>query len=144
MNIKMANSKQEHEQAPIIIEDEVIFSVDAKLQSLIQFLCDNGILTFNSCEDNVGGTCWVEYELSDWLKISEIAFRSESQDLYRFIEEECDVGLLSWDDGCPDENDEEYWIEGENLIWSASVRFPKERLPIFEKLMRSTIVDISQ
>jgi hypothetical protein len=90
---------------------------------------------------NVRGTCWIEYGLGDWIEITEIAFESESQDLYRFIEEECDVNLLSSDDGCPDENDE-YWITGKSLIWSVSVRFPKELLPTFEKLIRTTLVDL--
>src|SRR5665647_2754928 len=122
--MKPTKSKKEHRQAPIIDNGEVVFSVDEKLQTLIQFLYDNDFVTFNSCEDNVEGTCWIEYLLEDWIAINEIAFRTESQDLYQFIEEECEVGLLSCDDGCPDENDED-WIDGENLIWSASVRFPK-------------------
>lgn len=120
-------------------EGEVVFSVDEKLQPLIQFLYDNGFDTFNSCENNVQGTCWIEYELGDWIAIKEIAFRSDPQDLYRFIEEECHVELLSCDDGSPDDNDE--WIEGEELIWTASVRFPKELLPAFEELIRTTITD---
>ena len=112
--------------------------MDEKLQSLIQFFWDNGITTFNSCQDNVRNTCWIEYDLADWIEITEIAFLSESQDLYQFIEDECDVRLLSMDDGHPDEEDV-YWIEGENLIWSASVRFPKKLLPTFEALVRITI-----
>lgn len=131
----------EHQQAPIFDNGEVVFSVDQKLQQLIQFLYDKDFLTFNSCEDNVGGTCWIEYFLEDWIAINEIAFRAESQELYRFIEEECDVRLLNTDDGYPDENDE-YWIDGENLIWSASVRFPKKQLPFFEKLVRITLAEL--
>ncbi len=134
-------SELEHKQAPIKFEGEIIFSVDKKLQKLIQFFFDNGIVTFNSCEDNVEGTCWIEYDLDDWIAMSEISFRSESQDLYRFIEEECDVKLHSSDDGHPDESDEE-WIEGDDLIWTASVRFPKERLRAFEKLIRATFAEI--
>ena len=88
---------------------------------------------------NVEGTCWIQFELVDWIEI-ETAFSTQSQDLYRFIEEECHVELRSRDEGEPDENDE-YWIEGENLIWSASVRFPKERLRTFEKVIRTTLVD---
>lgn len=76
----------------------------------------------------------------DWIEMSELSFRSESQDLYRFIEESCNVELLSHDDGQPDEKDE-YWIEGENLIWSASVRFPRKFLSKFEKLVRATFVE---
>jgi hypothetical protein len=62
------------------------------------------------------------------------------RELYDFIEEECEVLLLSRDDGQPDENDE-YWIEGENLIWTASVRFPKQYLKAFEQYVRSTLDD---
>ena len=133
-------SELEHKQAPIKFEGEVIFSVDKKLQKLIQFFVDNGIETINSCEDNVEGTCWIQYELGAWIEISEIAFRSEPQDLYQFIEEECFVELLSRDDGGPDENDE--WVEGDSLMWTASVRFAKERLRTFEKLIRTTLADM--
>lgn len=131
-----------HKQAPIIDDGEVIFSVDEKLQNLIQFFWDNDIFTFNSCQDNVRKTCWIEYELSDWIEITEMAFRIESRDLYQFIEEECQVLLLSTDDGQPDENDE-YWLEGENLIWTASVRFRKELLPKFEALVRSAFAEFN-
>ena len=119
-----------HKQVPIMVEGEVEFYVDEKLQSLIQFLSDKKILTFNSCQDNVYGTTWIECYLFDWLDLVDIAFKSESRDLYDFIQEECDVRLLSCDDGHPDKNDE-YWIEGDEQIWSASVRFPKEYLKKF-------------
>lgn len=69
--------EENHKQAPIMYEGEVIFTVDEKLQSLIQFQWDNGINTYNSCEDNVRGTTWIQYELEDWMVINEIAFRSE-------------------------------------------------------------------
>lgn len=129
-----------HKQAPIIVEGEVEFYVDERLQSLIQYLWDKNILTFNSCEDNVRGTTWIEYALVDWIEIEEIAFRSGTRELYEFIQEECEVKLLSCDDGHPDENDD-YWIEGENLIWTASVRFPKEYLETFEQYVRATLND---
>ena len=125
----------DHKQAPISHGGETIFTVDEKLQSLIQFFVDKGIMTFNSCEDNTNGNAWIEFGLGDWLFINEVAFRSESRDLYEFIEEQSEVKLLSSDDGYPDEDDE-YWIEGEDLIWSASVRFPKELLEVFEQLIR--------
>ena len=130
----------EHKQAPIIVDGEIEFHVDEKLQSLIQFLCDKNILTFNSCEDNVRGTTWIQFLLFDWMEVEEIAFRSGIRELYDYIQEECEVKLQSRDDGHPDENDE-YWIEGEDLIWTASVRFPKERLKIFEQYMRETLGD---
>lgn len=136
--------KNEHKQVPIIVDGEALFSVDEKLQSLIQFYFDNDILTFNSCQHNVRKTCWIEYELTDWMYITEMAFRSEPRDLHQFIEEECDVNLLSHDDGHPDENDDNYWIEGEELVWSASVRFPKELLPTFESLVRTTFANIPE
>ena len=135
------DSELEHKQAPIMYEGEAIFSVDKKLQKLIQLFVDNGIVTFNSCEDNVGGACWIEFELGDWLDLTEFSFRSEKQGLYRFIQDECDLNLTSQDDGHPDEKDE-YWIEGEELIWGASVRFAKELLPTFTKHIRATLADI--
>jgi hypothetical protein len=129
-----------HKQAPIFVDGEIEFYVDEKLQSLIQFLWDKNILTFNSCEDNVMDTAWIEYLLFDWMELVDIAFKSENRDLYEFIQEACDVVLLSCDDGHPDENDE-YWIEGKEQIWSASVRFPKEHLETFELFMRETLGD---
>jgi len=125
----------EHKQAPITYEGEIIFTVDEKLQSLVQFFVDKGIETFNSCEDNTNGNAWIQFELEDWMFVNEIAFRSESRDLNDFIEEQCEVLLLSGDDGEPDETGE-YWMEGENLIWGASVRFPKDLLKEFEQLIR--------
>ena len=131
-------SETHHTQAPIMVDNEVAFSVDEKLQSLIHLCCDNGFLTFNSCEDDIGGACWIEYELSDWIEISETAFHKDGRHLYHFIEENCAITLLAADDGYPDENDE-YWIPGDNLIWSATVRFKKELLPTFENLLRDTL-----
>jgi len=135
-------SKHEHKQMPIIDDGEVIFSVDEKLQSLIQFYWDKGFHTWNSCQDNVRDMCWIEYDLEDWIFINEVAFRTEPRDLYEFIDEECEVLLLRHDDGQPDEKGE-YWIEGENLDWSASVRFHKELLADFEALIRATLTDLN-
>jgi hypothetical protein len=129
----------EHKQAPIIEDGEVAFSVDEQLQPLVQFLVDKGVMTFNSCQDNVGGTCWVEFALWDWMTITEVAF-GEARDLYQFIEEQREVKLHAFDDGHPDDNDEE-WIDGDTLIWSASVRFQKYLLPAFEELMRQALAD---
>ena len=140
--MKSTREKLKHKQAPIMYDGEVVFSVDKKLQKLIQFLVDKDIETLNSCEDNVKGTCWIQFELGDWLGLSESSFQSKRQGLYRFIEEECDLSLTMQDDGSPDEKDE-YWIEGKHLIWGASVRFAKELLPTFTKHIRATLVDVS-
>ena len=136
----MSQIDTEHKQAPIIVDGEAEFYVDEKLQNLIQFLSDKNVLTFNSCEDNVMDTTWIQYYLFDWMNLEEIAFKSENRDLYDFIQEACEVLVLSCDDGHPDENDE-CWVEGDELIWSASVRFPKEYLGEFEKLIREILGD---
>jgi len=135
-------SEKEPKQAPIYVDEELVFTVDEKLQSLIQFLTDYDIMTFNSCQDNIQDTCWIEFNLNDWLQLSEISFQSETKDLVQFIEDECEVLLLSCDDGCPDKNDE-FWITGDNLIWSASVRFNKKLIPDFEEIIRTTIEESS-
>jgi len=135
-------SEKVHQQAPIYVDDELVFTVDEKLQSLIQFLVDNFFITFNSCQDNIQDKCWIEFNLSDWLELSEISFQSDAKSLVQFIEDECEVLLLSCDDGCPSKNNE-YWITGEKLIWSASVRFHKKLIPEFEKIIRATIEDSS-
>jgi len=136
------SSDYEHKQTPIIVDGVVVFSVDKKLQNLIQFLTDNKIHTFNSCQNDELGTCWIEYDLSDWLKISEISFRSESQSLYHFIQDECEVLLTSCDDGYSDEY-EDFWHIGDNLIWSASVRFNKNLINKFEEIIRASLEDSS-
>lgn len=128
----------QHEQAPITYEGEVIFTVDAKLRSLIQYLVDKSIETFNGCENTADGMVWIEFELEDWMFINESSFDSESRELHAFIKEHCGVELLSHDDGEPDEKDE-LWVEGSYLFWSASVTFPKELLNRFEQLVRFTI-----
>lgn len=51
---------------------------------------------------------------------------------------QCEVKLHSSDDGHPNDDDQE-WIEGDNLIWSAGVRFKKYLLPAFEKLIRQEL-----
>lgn len=134
-------SDRKHEQVPILDDGEVVFHVDVKLQSLMQFFWDAGIQTFNSCQDNVRGMCWIQFDLTDWMMLSDISFKAAEQAFYRFIEEHCEVLLLSRDDGQPDENDE-YWIEGEELIWSASVRFPKKLILQFEAIVVSTLASM--
>jgi hypothetical protein len=137
-----AMAQHEHKQVPIMEDGEEIFQVDKKLQSLIQFLCDQEIYTYNSCQDNVGDTVWIQYDLESWMYITNVAYNSDNYELFQFIEEICQVLLLSSDDGNMDENDE-YWIPGKNLIWSASVRFPKELLSEFEQLIRDLLNGIT-
>jgi len=128
----------EHKQVPIVEDGEEIFTVDENIQSLMQYFCDVNIITYNSCQDNSGRRIWVEYDLESWIYIKTLAYKSESYELVQFIDEICQIDLLSCDDGHPDENDE-HWIPGENLIWSASVRFPRNFLPEFEALIRELI-----
>jgi hypothetical protein len=134
------SSEYNHKQTPIIVDGVVVFTVDKKLQSLIQFLTDNEIHTFNSCQNDELGTCWIEYDLNDWLKISEISFQTESQSLYNFIQDECEVLLTSCDDGYYEDYDDIRHF-GDNLIWSASVRFNKKFIPEFEEIIRATLED---
>lgn len=131
----------EHKQAPIYDNGEVVFTVDEKLQGLLQYFFDSDICTFNSCQDNVGGTVWIEFLLYDWLEIIEAAYtqhRTNNHEFYYFAEENCDVRLHAQDDGCLDEDKDE-WIEGEELIWNASVRFPGEFLEQFDDLIKDII-----
>lgn len=125
-----------HPQA-LVVDDVLIFAVDEKLQPLIQCYVDHDIVTFNSCQDNVNGTCWIQYGLGDWIMLSELAYQ-QSKELYEFIEQSCNVSLSCWDNGYQDDADEN-WIAGDHLIWSASVRFPKELLPDFERLVRAML-----
>ena len=67
-------------------------------------------------------------------------FHGRSYELREFIEGACEVKLHFQDDGFPDENDE-FWIEGGSLIWTASVRFPKECLKDFEQMLQGILGD---
>ena len=127
----------EHRQSSIRVNDGIGFTVDTKLQGLIQYLWDSEIFTFNSCEDNVRNKSWIEFELDCWIELYEIVFR-HGRELYEYIIEKCEVTLLAQDDGRLDQENK-YWIEGDNLIWSASVRFPKEEINLFEDLVRDAI-----
>ena len=134
-------AQHEHKQVPIMYEGEELFQVDEKLQSLIQFLSDRDIETFNSCQDNTGDTVWIEYDLESWMYITTLAHKNNADELMEFIIEICEILLLSFDDGYVDENDE--YIHGEGLIWSASVRFSKELLPEFEQLIRGLFNEVT-
>lgn len=125
----------EHKKAPITYEGEVIFDVDEKLQSLVQFFVDKGIEPFQSCENSVDGATWIEFALEDWQTIHELAFQGGARELVKFIDEKCEILLLAVDDGHPDAKDE-YWIEGDSLVWIASVAFASELLGDFEQLIR--------
>lgn len=77
----------DHKQVPITdCNGDTIFEVDQGIQSLIQYLYDKGIRTFNSCEDNAGGNVWVEYSLEAWMGICSIVFHKQSYELREFIE----------------------------------------------------------
>ena len=80
-------------------------------------------------------------DLDDWMMLSNISFKSAEQSLYRFIEKDCQVLLLSHDDGNLDAS-EDCWIQGKELIWSASVRFPKKLITEFEAFMVQTIAEM--
>ena len=125
----------EHKKAPITRDGEVVYSVDEKLQRLVQFLLDNGIETYHSCEDDIDGMTFIEYPLDDWIAINEIAFRNPDRELYLFIQDQCDAFTQCFDNGYPDDG-EDRWIEGEDLVWIAAVTFPSHYLPRFEKLIR--------
>lgn len=106
--------------------------IDRGLEDLMATLWVQGIKTYNSCIENTldaNGevTTWVEIDLSDWQKLVSRAFHTD-KDLYYWIEEFCRVELLCTDDGMPDPEDDDQWLEGDYLIWTASVRFPRKML----------------
>jgi hypothetical protein len=125
-----------HKQVPILRDGETIFTVDEGIHSLLQYLFDKGIQTFNSCEANFDDYIWVEYKLEDWMGITSRAFQGNTYELMEFIEMKCALDL-GYDTGCIDEDDN--WIEYDDLIWTAGIRFPKEELEIFEQLLRETL-----
>lgn len=106
--------------------------IDKGLEDLMATLWCQGIKTYNSCVENVLNadgevTTWVEIDLADWQRLVNRAYLVD-RELYHWIEEHCDVKLLCTDNGFPDPEDDDQWIEGEYLIWTASVRFPRRLL----------------
>ena len=106
--------------------------IDKGLEDLMATLWSQGITTYNSCientlDENGEVTTWLEVDLADWQKLVSRAFHIDKE-LYHWVEENCKVNLLSDDDGMLDPEDEDQWIEGDYLIWSASVRFPRKLL----------------
>jgi hypothetical protein len=127
-----------HKKAQILSSRGLSLFVDEELQSLMQFYADNDIQIWGSNHDR-NGFCWIEYALFQWMEIIEWAFQSDSKELFDFIEEKCVVKLQSMDDGDLDPNDEDNWIEGDNLVWSSTVEFDRDLLPTFEALIKSTL-----
>ena len=125
-------------RVPFVDHGKDISSVEEEFQSIIQFLWDREIDAFDWCMDNEWGIASIHFELFCWMRVTTAAFHSKARDLYNFIEDECQIFLLVTDDGQPDENEEDL-LEGDELIWGASVTFPKERLVEFERLLRETL-----
>ena len=67
----------DHKQVPIYNQEgEAVFEVDEGIASLVQYLFDRGIKTYNSCQDNAGGAVWIQYSLESWKGICAMAFHS--------------------------------------------------------------------
>ena len=106
--------------------------IDKGLEDLMATLWVQGITTYNSCIENTLDAngeiqTWLEVDLADWEWLVNRAYLVD-RELYYFIEEHCDVKLLCTDNGFPDPEDGDNWIDGSRLIWSASVRFPRKLL----------------
>jgi len=134
------NSNTEHKQVKTYYKDDQIF-VDEMLQGLIQFFFDNDIYTVNSCQNINGGKVWIEFFYYDWFKIIQVAYKlnlSHEHELYYFAQENCNVNLHANDDGYLDEANDE-WVEGNEIMWTASIRFPAPLLSKFEELIRNVV-----
>ena len=82
-----------HKQALVLDRDgNAVFPVDEGIQSLVQYLFDKGIQTFNSCEANFDEYIWVEYKLEDWMGITSRAFQGNTYVLMQFIVNEKPAG----------------------------------------------------
>ena len=51
-------------------DGEIVFTVDEKLQSLVQYLLDNGFETYHSCEDDIDGMTTFTLDTSDDIEIA--------------------------------------------------------------------------
>ena len=137
------SNEKKHKQVPITDRDgDTVFEVDEGIHALIQYLYDKGVKTFNSCEDNFDGEdsvqiAWIQFSLDAWMGITSMAFNGNSRELFEFINFACNVDLRPFDDAYIDEDDE-IW-GGDNLLWTASVRFNREYLAEFEQLLQETL-----
>jgi hypothetical protein len=115
--------------------------VDEGLATLLSVLWDRGCRTYNSCQHNVPDPngvvqAWIELDASDWQRIVTRSFYVD-RELYEFIEEFVTVQLLHTDTGYPDPESDD-WIEGDDLFWTASIRFPSRLIGTAERLFVPT------
>jgi len=84
---------------------------------------------------------WIEFFYYDWFKIIQVAYKlnlSHEHELYYFAQENCNVNLHANDDGYLDEANDE-WVEGNEIMWTASIRFPAPLLSKFEEVIRNVV-----
>ncbi len=107
--------------------------IDKKIAPLVWTIWHKlGLHTYNSCEDNFGSV-WIEFshlhELETFLTIL-ARYRDDYPELYAEMMEEWEFRILPQDLAeVLDEEADEVYLDGDSdIIFSPSVRFPKEDL----------------
>lgn len=138
MSTRVEQNKYDHKQIDVEYNDAII-TVDEGIVELLTMIWKEGYETFNSCQNNFGNI-WIEFDMYSFHELVQKARDYEtdqmtSAHLYDFLQCECDNSVCLNDDGHPDEDDI-YWVPGENMYLSCSVRFPMNLLDEFMKLFR--------
>lgn len=134
-----------HKQIEVVIIDDIIFTVDEGLEEIIKNLWYWGIITCNSCIDNINDSTWIQFaDFSCWDEFLKLALDNEiiingngylRDTLWNFIENESYVKLHSNEDIILDPNDDNNVIGTGILRHSVSLRFPKKHLDKFQNLL---------
>ncbi len=133
----------EHDQVSIWLKGYGFVRVDKGIEDIIQNLCHWGFRTNNSCRDNFGKV-WIAFSsfeenetlhqmaLTDHLKHYD---EKDFDTLYDFLQNKCEVDLLFCDECVFDPNNKDTVISTGRIEHSISVRFKKELLPHFRRLL---------
>lgn len=142
----MTKHKPKHIQATVYTSTGFSFEVDKALRKLIQLLWDNNIHTRFSCEDNRGETYIMFDSLLNMEELFGTAFSkysytpvsNYSRSLYEFLNyytfKVTACGLVCTTDGDVQK------MEGKADV-TATLRFPKCDLILFEKLLFKTFTE---
>ena len=137
----------DHKQVEITTQFAKL-EVDEGIAPLIEALHAAGAWTWNSCEHQAhrGDFAWVELDLwgfmdlnqRAWTRVKEHYETRDSYDpefanLHGWMEEECEQTFGYEDNGTIDENDT--WVDGDELGYSVSLRFPREEIALFIELL---------
>lgn len=136
-----------HKQVEVKINDDYSIWVDEGLEDIIKNFFHWNIETTNSCIDN-NGSIWISfphnnpysYEWKTFLQVAlnnsneKIAKGDETQTLWDFLIEKCEIKLAFCEEIIFDPNKEDEASGTGALQVDVNLRFPKELLKDFKEL----------